>query len=256
MEPSQHEVFEKRFGFPVVEMWAMTETGRLISDNHEPRAIHTRSFGRPTDWVEARVIDEQGKEVAADVPGELVIRHSAAAPRKGFFSGYLKNTQATEEAWHDGWFHTGDAVKRDQSGMLYFVDRKKNIIRRSGENIAAAEIEACLNAHHKVKQVAVLAAPDEVREEEVMACVIAACPDDVANPAGREALARELFDWSSEHMAYFKAPGWILFVDSLPTGTSAKVQKIHIFPRGSDPRQQTGVIDLRPLKKQKRTTTH
>ena len=256
MEPSQHEVFEKRFGFPVVEMWAMTETGRLISDNHEPRAIHTRSFGRPTDWVEARVIDEQGKEVSADVPGELVIRHSAAAPRKGFFSGYLKNTQATEEAWHDGWFHTGDAVKRDQSGMLYFVDRKKNIIRRSGENIAAAEIEACLNAHHKVKQVAVLAAPDEVREEEVMACVIAACPDDVANPAGREALARELFDWSSEHMAYFKAPGWILFVDSLPTGTSAKVQKIHIFPRGSDPRQQTGVIDLRSLKKQNRTTTH
>ena len=256
VEPSQHEVFERRFGFPVVEMWAMTETGRLISDNHEPRAIHTRSFGRPTDWVEARVIDEQGKEVAADVPGELVIRHSAAAPRKGFFSGYLKNTQATDEAWRDGWFHTGDAVKRDQSGMLYFVDRRKNIIRRSGENIAAAEIEACLNAHDKVKQVAVLAAPDEVREEEVMACVIAKSPDDVANPAERQALARELFHWCYERMAYFKAPGWILFVDSLPTGTSAKVQKIHIFPSGSDPRQQTGVIDLRPLKKQKKSTVH
>jgi len=256
VEPSQHEAFEKRFGFPVVEMWAMTETGRLISDSHEPRAIHTRSFGRPSPWVEARVVDEQGRDVSANEHGELVLRHSAETPRKGFFSGYLKNAQATEEAWHDGWFHTGDAVMRDQSGMFYFVDRRKNIIRRSGENIAAAEIEACLNAHDKVKQVAVLAAPDEVREEEVMACVIAKTADDVANPVARDALARELFDWCYERMAYFKAPGWVLFVDSLPTGTSAKVQKIHIFPSGSDPRQQAGVIDLRPLKKQKKPPVH
>ena len=256
VEPSQHEAFEQRFGFPVVEMWAMTETGRLISDNHEPRAIHTRSFGRANPWVEVRVVDEQGADVPANEPGEMVIRHSAASPRKGFFSGYLKNAQATEEAWRNGWFHTGDAVMRDESGMLYFVDRRKNIIRRSGENIAAAEIEACLNAHDKVKQVAVLAAPDEVREEEVMACVIAKSAEDVANPAARQTLARELFDWCYERMAYFKAPGWILFVDSLPTGTSAKVQKIHIFPSGSDPRQQTGVIDLRPLKKQKKPPVH
>jgi acyl-CoA synthetase (AMP-forming)/AMP-acid ligase II len=256
VEPSQHEVFEKRFGFPVVEMWAMTETGRLISDNHEPRSIHTRSFGKPNLWVEARVVDEQDREVPADTPGELVIRHSAADPRKGFFSGYLKNSEATEEAWRNGWFHTGDAVVRDESGTFYFVDRKKNIIRRSGENIAAAEIEACLTAHEKVKQVAVLAAPDEVREEEVMACVIAKSAQDVADPAARDGLARQLFDWCYERMAYFKAPGWILFVDSLPTGTSAKVQKIHIFPPGVDPRRQPGAIDLRALKKQKQTAKH
>ena len=256
VEPSQHEVFEKRFGFPVVEMWAMTETGRLISDNHEPRAIHTRSFGRPNPWVEARAVDEQGEDVPPDIPGELVVRHSAATPRKGFFSGYLKNPQATEEAWRNGWFHTGDAVVRDESGMFYFVDRKKNIIRRSGENIAAAEVEACLTAHEKVKQCAVLAAPDEVREEEVMACVILKSEEDAVDPAAREALARELFGWCYERMAYFKAPGWILFVDSLPTGTSAKVQKIHIFPPGTDPRQRPGAIDLRPLKKQKQSTVH
>ncbi len=256
VEPSQHETFEKRFGFPVVEMWAMTETGRLISDNYEPRAVHTRSFGRPNAWVEARVVDEQDREVPAEIPGELVIRHSAAAPRKGFFSGYLKNAEATEEAWRSGWFHTGDAVVRDEHGAFYFVDRKKNIIRRSGENIAAAEVEACLTAHEKVKQTAVVAAPDEVREEEIMACVIAKSPQDVGSAAARDALARELFDWCYERMAYFKAPGWILFVDSLPTGTSAKVQKIAIFPAGTDPRQQTGAIDLRALKKQKQATKH
>jgi acyl-CoA synthetase (AMP-forming)/AMP-acid ligase II len=256
VEPSQHEVFEKRFGFPVVEMWAMTETGRLVSDNHEPRAIHTRAFGRPNAWVEARAVDDQGREVAADVPGELVIRHSEATPRKGFFSGYLKNEQATEEAWRGGWFHTGDAVVRDAAGVFYFVDRKKNIIRRSGENIAAAEIEACLTAHDKVRQVAVIAAPDEVREEEVMACVVAKVAQDVADPAAREVLAKDLFGWCFERMAYFKAPGWILFVDNLPLGTSAKVQKIHIFPAGTDPRSQPGAIDLRAMKKQKQAVSH
>ena len=256
IEPSQHEVFEQRYGFPVVEMWAMTETGRLISDSIEPRSIHTRSFGRANPWIEIRIIDEQGNEAPPNQPGEMVIRHSAAHPRKGFFAGYLKNAEATEEAWRGGWFHTGDAVVRDESGMCFFVDRKKNIIRRSGENIAAAEIEACITSHDKVKQVAVLAAPDEVREEEVMACVIAKSADDVADAAKRQAFAQALFDWCYERMAYFKAPGWVLFVDSLPTGTSAKVQKIHIFAPGTDPRQQPGAIDLRAQKKQKKTTGH
>ena len=256
VEPSLHEAFERRFGFPVVEMWAMTETGRLISDTHEPRAIHTRCFGRPSPWVEARAVDEHDNEVPDDVAGELVIRHSATTPRKGFFSGYLKNEQATEEAWRNGWFHTGDAVLRDAQGRFHFVDRKKNIIRRSGENIAAAEVEACITAHDKVKQCAVIAAPDEVREEEVMACVVAKSSEDVDDPAKREAIAHDIFAWCFERMAYFKAPGWILFLDALPMGTSAKVQKIHIFPAGVDPRERPGAIDLRSLKKQKAAAAH
>ncbi len=252
IEPSQHEVFEKRFGFPVVEMWAMSETGRIITDNFEPRKIHTRSFGKDSDFVEAKVFDANDQEVAPNVPGELVIRYSAKEPRKGFFSGYLKNEEATEEAWKNGWFHTGDSVVKDEDGYLYFVDRMKNIIRRSGENIAAAEVEACLTAHDQVKQVAVIAAPDEVREEEVMACVIAKNADDIATEEKREHLASALFDWSYDQLAYFKAPGWVLFMDSLPLGTSAKVQKIHIFPAGTDPRKQPGAIDLRSRKKQKK----
>lgn len=254
VEPSQHPVFEQRFGIPLVEMWAMTETGRLISDNHEPRSIHTRAFGRSNLWVEARVFDENGQEQPPDTPGELVIRHSAATPRKGFFSGYLKNTEATEAAWQGGWFHTGDAVVMDAAGMLFFLDRKKNIIRRAGENIAAAEIEACLTAHDKVRQVAVLAAPDEVREEEVMACVVVRDEIKGGGTDWQQDLSEELFDWCYQRMAYFKAPGWVLFVDSLPTGTSAKVQKIHIFAPGVDPRTQPGAIDLRHLKKQKRVS--
>jgi len=251
IEPSHHEAFEKRFGFPVVEMWAMSETGRIITDNFEPRKIHTRSFGKESAWVEARVFDENDKELPPNAQGELVIRSSAASPRQGFFSGYLKNEEATEESWKNGWFHTGDAVIQDEEGFFYFLDRQKNIIRRSGENIAAAEVEACLTAHEQVKQVAVIAAPDEVREEEVMACVIAKNASDIDSEEKRTQLANQLFDWSYERMAYFKSPGWVLFMDSLPLGTSAKVQKIHIFPQGTDPREQDGAIDLRSRKKQK-----
>jgi crotonobetaine/carnitine-CoA ligase len=244
VEPSQHAAFESRYGFALVEMWAMSETGRLISDCHEPRAIHTRSFGRPSPGTEAAIFDEHGREVPPGTAGELVVRHSAATPRKGFFSGYLKDPEATEKAWEGGWFHTGDVAMRDESGTFFFMDRKKNIIRRSGENIAAAEVEACLTAHDRVKQVAVIAVHDELREEEVMACVVPKTPGD-----GGEGLAAALFAWSFERLAYFKVPAWFLFVDTLPTGTSQKVQKIHLFPAGTDPRTQPGAIDFRPRKK-------
>ena len=244
VEPSHHALFEERFRFPLVEMWAMSETGRMTTDHLEPRQIHTRAIGRTEPGLEVRVIDENDNEMPVGQPGELVIRHSAEAPRKGFFSGYLKNEQATEEAWRGGWFHTGDAAVRDESGMFFFTDRKKNIIRRSGENIAAAEVEACLVAHGKVRQAAVIAVPDELREEEVMACIV---PDDPEN-AG-EALARELMEWCRSRLAYFKAPGWYLFVERLATGSSQKFVKIKMFPPGVDPREQAGVIDLRTLKK-------
>ena len=244
VEPSQHAPFETRFGFPIVEMWAMTETGRLVTDNHEPRMIHTRAFGRPTPGLEARVVDEQDREKPPGEAGEFCIRHSAAQPRKGFFSEYLKNPEATATAWRGGWFHTGDVALRDASGLFFFVDRAKHIIRRSGENIAAAEVEACLTAHDKVRQVAVFPVPDEMRDEEVMACVVAKSPADAG-----EALAHELLRWSLDRIAYFKAPAWLRFVEALPTNTSQKVQKGKLFEPGVDPRTQPGVIDLRALKK-------
>jgi crotonobetaine/carnitine-CoA ligase len=168
-------------------------------------------------------------------------------PRHGFFAGYLKDDRATEEAWRGGWFHTGDVVRQDGDGMLYFVDRKKNIIRRSGENIAAAEIEAVLQAHDDVAQVAVVAAPDEVREEEVMACVV-----PMPGVTGDAALAERLFEWCMARLAYFKAPGWVLFLPSLPTTGTQKVQKTQLFPRGEDPRRRPGAIDLRDRKRARR----
>jgi acyl-CoA synthetase (AMP-forming)/AMP-acid ligase II len=245
VEPQLHAAFEERFGFPLVEVWGMTETGRILADRVEPRQIHTRAFGRPHGGLEARVVGDGDGEVPRGSEGELLVRWGGAeGPRHGFFSGYLKDPRATEEAWRGGWFHTGDTVRQTDDGMLVFVDRKKNIIRRSGENVAAAEVEAVLQAHEAVAQVAVLAVPDEVREEEVMACVV-----PMPGTGAGSALADRLMDWCLERLAYFKAPGWVLFVESLPTTGTQKVQKTQIFPPGEDPRLRPGALDLRHRKK-------
>jgi crotonobetaine/carnitine-CoA ligase len=247
VEPELHARFEERFGFPLIEVWGMTETGRILADCHEPRQVHTRAFGRPFGGFEARVVDDKDREVPRGTEGELIVRWGGPeGPRHGFFSGYLKNPEATEEAWRGGWFHTGDVVRQAEDGMLYFVDRKKNIIRRSGENIAAAEVEACLQAHEAVAQVAVLAVPDEVREEEVMACVV-----PMPGVKADRGLAERLQAWCLERLAYFKAPGWVLFLDRLPTTGTQKVQKTQIFPRGEDPRRRPDAFDLRDGKKRR-----
>jgi acyl-CoA synthetase (AMP-forming)/AMP-acid ligase II len=247
VEPQLHEAFEKRFGFPLVEVWGMTETGRIYADRLEPRQITTRAFGRPFGGFEARVVDDLDRDVPPDTEGELLVRWGGPeGARHGFFAGYLKNAAATAEAWRGDWFHTGDVVRQSADGMLYFVDRRKNIIRRSGENIAAAEVESILQTHEAVAQVAVLAVPDELREEEVMACVV-----PMAGVRPDRAQAEVLVDWCRERLAYFKSPGWVLFVPSLPTTGTQKVQKAQIFPRGEDPRRQPGALDLRERKKRR-----
>ena len=247
VDPKHHEEFEERFGFPLLEVWGMTETGRIICDCIEPRQVGSRAFGRPRDGFQARVVDSTDLEVAPDEEGELVVRFAGSDPRKGFFAGYLKNENETELAWRDGWFHTGDVVTQDCGGVLHFVDRMKNIVRRSGENISAAEVEAVLQEHDNVAQAAVVAVPDEIREEEVLACIV--LPPGVEET---DALAHKLFEWCLTRLAYFKAPGYLIFRDSLPTTGTQKVQKAQIFEPGIDPRQISGCIDLRGRKRKMR----
>lgn len=249
VEPQLHSVFEERFGLPLLELWGMTEMVRMLVDNMPPRQVGTRAFGRAVPGVEARVVDEAEREQPDGTPGELVIRHSEATPRKDFFTCYLDDPAATEDAWRGGWFHTGDVVLRDVTGMFHFVDRRKNIIRRSGENIAAAEVEALLQSHPLVAQVAVLAVPDVVREEEVLACIV--LKQRVECEDARFRVARILFDFCHTNLAYYKAPGYVWITDVIPTTGTHKVQKHAIFPKNSDPRQLSGMIDLCHLKKRR-----
>ena len=225
VEPTLHRAFEDRFGFPLIEVWGMTEMCRILADCHPPRHVDTRAMGRPVQGLEVRVVDDAGHEQPRGIPGEMVLRHSADTPRRGAFSGYLNLEDATEDAWRGGWFHTGDTVVMDDSGMICFVDRKKNIIRRSGENIAAAEIEACLQEHPRVLRVAVIAVDDAMRDEEVMACV-------QVDGARDAAMAEALFAWCFERLTYYKAPGWVRFLDDIPVTGTQKIQKHAMFAPG------------------------
>ena len=246
VEPALHQEFETRFGIPLVECWGMTEMCRVLYNNEEPRQIHTRAMGRPRDDLQVKVVDENDQEVARGKPGEMVVRHSEKTPRAGAFSGYLNKEKETEEAWKSGWFHTGDTVTMDETGMLYFVDRAKNIIRRAGENIAAAEVENCLFEIEFVSKIACIAVKDDIREEEVMACVVL----EEGKKKSKE-VAEILFNHAIEKMAYFKAPGYILFMDDLPVTGTQKVVKHKIFEPEIDPRNLTGVFNFTHLKKRK-----
>lgn len=220
-----HGIFEERFGFPLLEAWAMTETGAgaVVIANKEPRHIGSSCFGKEEADVLVRIVKDDGTEAGAEEQGELLVRHAGDDPRYGFLAGYLKDPAATDEAWAGGWFHTGDIVRRDADGYLHFVDRKKNVIRRSGENIAAVEVEAVLQQHPLVKSVAVAAVPDAVRGDEVMALVVA--QDWPADRAAMEAAATDLVNWTLSQLAYYKAPGYVAFVPALPLTTTNKIQR-------------------------------
>jgi acyl-CoA synthetase (AMP-forming)/AMP-acid ligase II len=248
VDGKNHAPFEERFGFPLIEAWAMTETGAggVIMATREPRRIGTHCFGRTEPFVEARVVDDEGRDVPPEVPGELLVRATGADPRRHFFSGYLKDEKATEEAWAGGWFHTGDVVRRDAAGSLYFVDRKKNVIRRSGENVSAVEVESVLNQHPAVKASAVAAAPDDLRGDEVLACIVTREPV----PAdARPQLAAALVDHALGQLAYFKAPGYVAFVDALPLTLSQKIQRGELRKMAQALPGDACCIDTRSMKK-------
>jgi acyl-CoA synthetase (AMP-forming)/AMP-acid ligase II len=248
VDRKNHAAFENRFGFPLVEAWAMTETGAAacVMANHEPRHVGTNCFGRPEAFVEIRLVDDAGQDVSDGVPGELLVRSSGPDPRRYFFSGYLKDEAATEEAWQSGWFHTGDMVRRDAEGHLCFVDRKKNVIRRSGENISAVEVESVLNQHPAVKSAAVAATPDAVRGDEVLACVITRDPLPATD---RDAVAASIVGHALAQLAYYKAPGYVAFVDEVPLTPSQKIQRGQLRELARSLPGQACCVDTRAMKK-------
>jgi acyl-CoA synthetase (AMP-forming)/AMP-acid ligase II len=238
VDPRLHAAFEERFGFPLVEAWAMTETGAgaVICANDTPRLVGESCLGRLEPQIEARIVSD-GKD--GDGPGELLVRHAGDDPRRGFFAGYFKNEAATDEAWEGGWFHTGDIVRRDAEGRFFFVDRLKNVIRRSGENIAAVEVESFLGRHPAVRSAAVAAVPDDVRGDEVMALIV----------LKSEASAEEIVHWCLTQMAYYKAPGYIAFVDALPVTATQKIQRAQLKAMAAELVDDPATHDTRHLKK-------
>ncbi len=250
VDPKHHQAFEERFGFPLIEAWAMSETGAgaCVAAYREPRHVGTRCFGRARNDLDYRLVDENGRDVAVGEAGELLVRYRGDNPRRYFFSGYYKDDEATAEAWQGGWFHTGDVVRVDQDGFFYFVDRRKNIIRRSGENIAAVEVEAVLMQSPFVASCAVAPVADEIRGEEVMALVV-----PTESTSANQELAEALVHHCLGALAYYKAPGYIAFPGSLPMTGSQKIQRGKVKRLCTELLEQGACFDVRALKSSART---
>ena len=225
--------FEQRFGLRIIELYGMTECGCTTLMN-PPGAIRVGSVGTPLGFVEADVVDDDDRPVAAGVRGELVVR-----PRAPFtmFSGYLGKPEKTVEAWRNLWFHTGDYVTRDADGYYYFVDRKKDVIRRRGENLAPYDVETVVNRHPAVFESVVVGVPSPLGEEDVKAFVQLK-PGAAADP-------KELFEFCVERLPFFMVPKFLEFIDEIPKTANQKSQRYVLRERrgGTEyDRDQLGVV--------------
>lgn len=217
------EKFEKRFNVQLLEIYGSTEaggggtffTGRGVKE----RKVGTACFGRVLPEVEAMIVDDDDRQLPDGQVGELITRSSDPNNRrKGYFQGYLKDPEATAKVWKNGWFHTGDFCKRDEEGFYYFVDRKKDMIRRGGENISAMEVESAILRHPKVRDVAAIPVPDKLRVEETKVYIVA--------KEGEELKPEEIIHWCEERLAYFKIPRYIEFRKDLPKTETQKIKKL------------------------------
>jgi carnitine-CoA ligase len=205
--------FEKRFGLTVIELYGMTECGCTTLMN-PPGAIRLGSIGTPLGFVEADVVDDADRPVPAGTRGELVVRPKAPFT---MFLRYHQKPEQTVEAWRNLWFHTGDYVVRDADGYYFFVDRKKDVIRRRGENLAPYDVETVLNRHPSVFESVVVGVPSPLGEEDVKAFV--------QRRPGATVEARELFEHCIRLLPFFMVPRYIEFVEEIPKTANQKAQR-------------------------------
>jgi crotonobetaine/carnitine-CoA ligase len=186
--------------------------------------IGSGSLGVPSPEVELRVVDDQGRDVGVGEPGESLVR----APH--MFSGYFNRPDATAEAMQGGWYHTGDLVKRDERGFVYFLGRKKDIIRRSGQNVAAAEVEAVLRLIPQVKDAAVIPVPDDIRGEEVKAYLLL-----VDGKTAVDLPPEEVVRFCTDRLAGYKVPRYLEYRSGdFPRTPSMRVQKQELKTEKAD----------------------
>lgn len=210
------EPMRRRFGIEAfVEVFGLTETSAPILSPYGAARPAGAAGLAADEWFDVRLVDpDTDEEVPVGEIGELVIR-----PRHPFTCsmGYFNMPDKTVEAWRNLWFHTGDALRRDEDGWFYFVDRFKDALRRRGENISSYEIETAVLSHPSVLECAVIAVPadTEAGEDEVMAYVI----------LGEAASPQSVWEWCDERIPDFAVPRYLRFVEELPKTPSQRVQK-------------------------------
>ncbi len=211
-----HEEIERRWSVPWYEVFGMTETGYDISMRiHEhDQYVGTDALGRPATDREVRIINSEGEFATRGELGEMAFRG------KGMMDGYFKDHEATNKVFRNGWFHTGDIAYMNEDGIVFYGGRVKDMIRRSGENIAAAEVEEVIMLNDKVQIAACTAVEDEIRGEEVKAHIV---PGE--ETADRDELIAQLISHCTNHLASFKVPRYWEIREDMPITPSERIAK-------------------------------
>lgn len=234
LNDAMQRAFHERFGVPdLIECYGMTEIPGVLGnpfDGERRLGSCGKVSPHPDPAVqrpELRIVDEAMRDVPGDEPGELLVRTPT------LMQGYWNNPDATAAAFHEGWFRTGDVVRRDADGFLHFVARRKDIIRRRGENISGAELDRVISAHPAVAEVATIGVPSELGEEEILAAIV--------RRDGASVTAGEIAEWVRARLAAYKAPRFVAFVPALPQTATQRIEKYKL--RG-DASLRADAVDL------------
>jgi carnitine-CoA ligase len=206
--------FERRFGLSVMNNYGLSDFGMATAFTQDSPKEKLGSIGKARRGIQIRIVDEQDMEVPNGSTGEIVLR--ADEPWRAA-TGYYKMHEATANATRNLWFHTGDRGYKDADGYFYFVDRKKDSIRRRGENISSFEVEQTIIAHDAVAEAAAFPVKVDSSDEEVGAAIVI--------KAGHLVSEREIIDHCQRNMAYFMVPRFIQFRSELPMTQNSKVEK-------------------------------
>jgi len=217
MPPDLHRQVAERWGFPWIEGYGITE-GNVVTSmplEYADEMTGSGSIGIPVPEVDLRLVGDDGADVPAGATGEVVMRGP------GMFRGYLNRPEATQQAMPGGWLRTGDLCRQDERGFLYFMGRKKDIIRRSGMNLTASEVEDALRAHPMILDAAVIPVPDRERGEEVKAYLLLADGKTEADLPGEKVV-----EFCADRLAWYKVPRYLEYrATDFPRTPSMRVRK-------------------------------
>ncbi len=203
--------FEEKFGCVIYEGYGLSEASPIVSAHYKGRERKAGSIGQPLPDVEVKIVDLDRKELPTNEVGELIVKGANISP------GYYLMPDKTAESFIDGWLYTGDMGKIDEDGYLFIVDRKKDLIIRGGFNILPRDIEEILYQHPGVVDAAVIGVPDKIMGEEVK-CYLVLSPGATITP-------EEIIEFCREHLAKYKCPTFVEFIDALPRNPIGKILK-------------------------------
>lgn len=224
LNPEVYNRFLDYTGLRLMEGFGQTETvlslANLVNSTPKPG-----SMGKPSPLYQVEVVDSEGIPVSTGEVGEIVIR--ADGPTPGLLMEYYQDPERTKEAWHDGWYHTGDTVWQDEDGYFWYVGRTDDVIKASGYRIGPFEIESVLMEHPAVLECAVTGAPDPIRGTVVKATIVL-----MKGYQPTPELTKELQDYVKHQTAPYKYPRIVEYVEELPKTISGKIRRVAIREKG------------------------